>query len=98
MRYGNARAALEPLRERLRAGRGRTTRVLKYGGSRGAGERAALAEDETDEWTGKLFNGYRQLGPRRPRAALFTRDLRVRLFEGTCSISRGNRPPRRHQS
>jgi hypothetical protein len=41
----------------------------------------AFDEDENDEWTAKLFNGYRQFGPRRPRAALFTSNLRVRLFE-----------------
>ena len=41
----------------------------------------AFDEDENDEWTVKLFNGYRRFGPRRPRAALFTRDFQVRLFE-----------------
>lgn len=41
----------------------------------------AFDEDENDEWTATLFHGGYRSGQRRPKAALFTQYLRVRLFE-----------------
>jgi hypothetical protein len=38
-------------------------------------------EDDSDEWTVKLFNGGYRLGQHRPKAAIFTNHLTVRFFE-----------------